>query len=68
MDKNEIKGIINDEIRKFVSDSLDKEIKKILHNSNSSSREELISTIKDSMESVYKVLWMKRDFWKTGIK
>ena len=68
MDKNEIKGLINDEIRKFVSDSLDKEIKKILHNSNSSSREELISTIKDSMESVYKVLWMKRDFWKTGIK
>jgi len=68
MDSNEIKGIVNDEIKKFVNDSLDKEIKKILRSTNSASRDELINTIKNSMEAVYKVLWQKRDFWKTDIR
>ena len=68
MNEIEVKKIVNDEIKKFVNDSLDKEMKKILRNSNSASREELISTIKNSMEAVYKVLWQKRDFWKTDIK
>jgi hypothetical protein len=68
MNTNDIKGIVKDEINKFVDDSLDKEMKKVLRNSNSQSRDELISTIKNAMEAVYKVLWQKRDFWKTDIK
>lgn len=68
MDKTDIKGIVKDEINKFVNDSLDKEIKKTLSNSNSQSRAEMIATIKNAMEAVYKVLWQKRDFWKTDIK
>ncbi len=68
MDKTDVKAIVNDEINKFVGDFLDKEMKKIIHNSNSQSRSELISTIKDALESVYKMLWVKRDFWKTDIK
>ena len=68
MNVNDVKGIINDEIKKFVDDSLDKEMKKVLRNSNSQSRDELINTTKNAMEAVYKVLWQKRDFWKTDIK
>lgn len=68
MDKLEIKEIIKDEINGFVKDSLDKEIKKVLSSSNSMTRAELISTIKNAMEAVYKVLWQKRDFWKSDIK
>lgn len=68
MDKNEVKEIVNSEIKKFVDDSLDKEMKKILRNSNSQSRDELISTIKNAMESVYKLLWQKKEFWKSDIK
>jgi hypothetical protein len=68
MDKNDIKDIVNDEIKKFINDSFDNEIKKVLHNSSSKSRDELITTIKNAMEAVYKVLWSKRDFWKTDIK
>ena len=68
MNKQEVKGIVNDEINKFVSDSLDKEVKKILSKSNSLTRTETISIIKNAMEAVYKVLWQKRDFWKTDIK
>lgn len=66
--RQDIEKIINDEIKKFVSDSLDKELRKILRNGNSQSRSELIKTIKDSMETVYKTLWQKREFWKSDIK
>jgi len=68
MNKKEIKEIIVDEINKFINDALDKEMKKVLQKSNSQSRDELISTIKNAMEAVYKVLWQKRDFWKTDIR
>ncbi len=68
MDKTEVKAIVDDEIKKFVNDSLDKEMTKILKGSNSTTRMELIRTIKDALESVYKMLWVKRDFWKTDIK
>ena len=68
MEKIDVKAVVNDEIKKFITDSLDKEIKKILHSTNSATRDELIQTIKNAMESVYKVLWQKRDFWKTDIK
>lgn len=68
MDNTDVKRIVNDEINKFVNDALDKEIKKVMARSNSQTRTELISTIKNSLEAVYKVLWQKRDFWKTDIK
>lgn len=67
MNEIDVKKIVDIEIKKFVNDTLDKEIKKALHNANSQSRGEMINTIKDAMESVYKMLWQKRDFWKTGI-
>ena len=68
MDKTEVKKIVDSEIKKFVNDSLDKEIKKILQNSNSKSRGELITTMKNALDSVYKLLWMKKEFWKADIK
>ncbi len=68
MDNDNVKEIVKSEIRKFVDDSLDKEVKKILRSSNSQSRDELINIIKNAMESVYKMLWTKRDFWKTDIR
>jgi len=68
MDKQEVTRIVNDEIKSFVSNSLDKEIKKVLGKSNTQTRGEVISIIKNAMESVYKVLWQKRDFWKTDIR
>jgi hypothetical protein len=68
MNKSEIIEIIKSEINKFINNSLDNEIKKIIQKSNSHSRDELIKTIKNSLEAVYKTLWQKRDFWKTDIK
>lgn len=68
MDKTEVTAIVRDEVKKFVNDSLDKEIAKIMHTSNTKTRAELINTIKDAMEAVYKMLWVKKDFWKSDIK
>ena len=68
MEKNDIEKIANDEIKKFVNDNLDKEIKRILHNTNSKTRDEMIGTIKNALEAVVRVLWAKKDFWKTDIK
>jgi len=68
MDNSDVKEIVRDEIKKFVTDSLDKEIKKILHNKNSVSREEMTTTIKDGMDGVFKLLWQRKDFWQMGVK
>lgn len=68
MNNEDVKRVVNDEITKFVNDNLDKEIKKVMVKSNSQTRGELISTIKNAIEAVYKVLWQKRDFWKTDIR
>ncbi|MFA5207099.1 MAG: hypothetical protein WC428_00215 [Candidatus Paceibacterota bacterium] len=68
MEKTEVEKIVNDEIKKFVNDSFDKEMKRVLRSSNSRTREEMVNTIKNAMEAVVKVLWQKKDFWKTDIK
>ena len=68
MNRNEVKDIVKDEMNKFFNDSLDKEIRKIMSKSNSQTRSEMISIIKNALEAVYKVLWQKRDFWKTDIR
>ena len=67
-EKKEIIDIVKSEIKNFAQDTMDKEVKKILQNKSSQSRKELIDTIKNSLESAFKVLWIKRDFWKTDIK
>ena len=68
INKRELEKIINDEIKKFLADSLDKEMKRILRNTNAQSRGEILQMIKDSMEAVYRTLWQKREFWKSDIK
>jgi hypothetical protein len=65
--ENDIKKIVKDELRKFSEESLNKEVGKALSNKSGAARSELIRTIKDSMEQIFKVLWQKKEFWKTGI-
>ena len=68
MDVKEIKDIVNDEIKSFINNRLDIEIQKLLKDKNSKSREEVINSIKNAFDSVYKVFWQKKDFWKDAIK
>lgn len=67
-ERQEIVDIVNSELKKFVTDSLDKEMKTILEKGNSQSRKEMVQTIKDAMEAAFKLLWVKRDFWKSDIR
>lgn len=62
-----IKSIVKDEIENFIKDTLDKEISNLMKNNNSKTRKEQLDIIKSAMESVYKMLWVKRDFWKSDI-
>jgi len=66
--KGEVQEIVRKEIEKFVKDNFDKAIRDVMKNGNSATRKEMISTIKDSLEAVYKMFWYKRDFWKSDIK
>lgn len=64
----DVRKIIKDELRKFSEEALDKEVAKLLSKRNSDTRSEQLKTIKDALESVFKVLWQKRDFWKSDVK
>ncbi len=68
MNKTEITSLVKQEIKKFISDSLDDEVRKIISKKGSKTRDEMVKAISDGMEGVYKTLWQKRDFWKTSIK
>ena len=68
INRNDIVDVVKSEINKFVADSMDKEMKKHLHKSDSQSRKETINAIKNGLEAAFKVFWIKRDFWKTDIK
>ena len=68
MDKDEVKGIINTELKKFTADALDKENAKLIASRGSKTHNELISVIKDSIEAVYKTLWSKSSMWRSDIK
>lgn len=68
MDKDEVKGIVNSELKKFAVEQLDKEVGKLLKTNGTASRNSMISAIKDSIEAVYKTLWSKSSLWKSDIK
>ena len=68
INNEDVTKIVNNEIKNFITSSLDNEMKKYIGKSSSETRKELVVLIKNSLESVYKLLWQKRDFWKNDIK
>ena len=66
--QTEVKEIVKSEIKKFINDILDKEMKKILHTNGSESRDELVVMVKNAFDAVYKTMWQRKDFWQSGIK
>jgi hypothetical protein len=68
MNKTEVTVIVKSEIEKYVKDVLDKEVAALMHGKGTKTHQELIDIIKDAMEAVYKMLWVKKDFWKSDIR
>lgn len=67
-ERSDIVDIVKSEIKKFVEDSMEKEMGKVLKNTNSQARKEIVILMKNGLEAAFKVFWIKRDFWKTDIK
>ncbi|MFW5847321.1 MAG: hypothetical protein ACOCVF_00180 [bacterium] len=67
MNKSEVENIVKKEIKKFVDNDFDKELSQQLKKKGKS-RDEMLNTIKDSLEAVFKVLWQKREFWKSDLR
>ena len=67
-ERSDIVDVVKSEIKKFVNDSMDKEMKKVLHKSDSAARKEMVSLLRNGLESAFKIFWIKKDFWKTDIK
>jgi len=68
MTKKEVQEIVGREIEKFYRDDFDSKMNAVLKKSDSASRKEVVNTIKNALESAFKMFWYKRDFWKSDIK
>lgn len=68
MNKTEVTKIVKDEISKFVDNSLDREVKTLIRKGGTQTRDETLKTISDVIEAMYKVLWQKKQFWKSDLK
>jgi hypothetical protein len=68
MTKKEVEEIVGREIEKYYRDDFDKKMSVVLKKSDSASRKAVLDTIKNALESAFKMFWYKRDFWKSDIK
>lgn len=68
MDKQEVQKIVNDEIKKFLSDKLDTEVAKLAKSRGAKTHGEIIDIVKDAMVVVHKYMWLQKDNWKNSIK
>ena len=66
--KEELKKIINDEIKSFVKSELDMELKRIMSKSNSDSRKEMTSVVKDGLAKFAEFMFIRKGIWQNDIK
>lgn len=68
MDKSEVKRIVKDEIKRFITRELDNEISKILRGNNTKARKETIEITKEGLSKLAEFLWIRRNVWKGDIR
>ncbi len=68
LSKQDVKKIVRDEIKKFVTSDLDKEIEKLLKSLASKTRKASTEQIKDGISKLAEFLWIRRNIWKSDIK
>ena len=69
-DENQIGVMIRKEIKKSFGSDLEKKVKEIIAKELKGSKfeKEVVKISKDVLEQLYRQLWMRRMFWKNGIK
>ena len=68
MTKTEINKLIQDELKKFIKDSLDAEVSQLIKRSGTKSHKEVVDMMKNGLEAAFKTFWFKREFWKNDIR
>ena len=66
--KEELKKIVNDEIKSFVKDELDYELKKLMSKSNSDVRKETTNVVKDGLAKFAEFMFVRKGIWQNDIK
>lgn len=66
--KEELKNIINDEIRSFVKKELEGEVKRLLSKSNGDVRKEMTNVVKDGLAKFAEFMFVRKGVWQTDIK
>ena len=66
--KEELTNIINDELKSFVKNELEREVKKMLSKSGSGARKEVNDIVKNGLSKLAEFLWVRKGVWQSDIK
>ena len=66
--KEELKTIVNDEIKQFVKNELDGELKRIMSKTGSDSRKEMTNVVKDGLAKFAEFMFIRKGIWQNDIK
>jgi len=64
--KQDVKNIVRDEIKKFVSSELEKEITKSIKSGQS--KKEVGELIRNALIALYRFMWIRKDVWGSDVK
>ena len=66
--KEELTNIINDELKSFIKNELEREVKKILSKSGGGARKEVNDIVKNGLSKLAEFLWVRKGVWQSDIK
>ena len=66
--KEELTKIINDELKSFIKNELEREVKQILSKSGGSARKEVNDIVKNGLSKLAEFLWVRKGVWQSDIK
>jgi len=68
LSKSDVKNIVKDELDKFAKNELDIELGKLIKNSNSKGRNEILKITKDALAAFAKYMWIRKTLWQSDIR
>lgn len=66
--KEELKNIINAEIKSFVKNEMENEVKKLLSKPSGNVRKEVANVVKDGLAKFAEFMFVRKGVWQTDIK
>lgn len=66
--QTDIKKIVKDEIKAYLTSQFEQEFKKMMSKTNSGGKKEVTKTVKDALDSLYQFMYIRRNVWQSEIK